>query len=219
MSKKIKVLIVDDHPIVRDGLAYILNKEADISVCGYAEDADGTLDAIKKLSPDITIVDISLKGSKSGLELTKNIHGLYPDLPILVMSMHDESLYAQRVIRSGARGYVSKHEMSSTIVQAIRRVMDGKVYLSDNQTSKFIDELVVNQSKIVTTSIEKLTNKELDVFRLIGQGKKTSEIAADLGVSIKTIDTHRLRIKNKLNMKSSSELIKYAVEWMLSQNG
>lgn len=217
-SKKIKVLIVDDHPIVRDGLAYIFGKESDMEICGYVEDADAAVAAIEKLSPDIAIVDISLKGNKSGLELTRLLHTSHPKLYVLILSMHDEALYAQRVIRSGARGYVTKHEMSSTIVAAVRKVLSGKIYLSDTQTSRFIDDLVVNQNKIVTTTVEKLTNKELDVFRLIGQGKKNSEIADALNVSIKTIDTHRLRIKNKLGMKSGAELIKYAVEWFMHQS-
>ena len=214
MNQGISILIVDDHPIVRDGLEYLLRKEPDLSICGYAEDADTALLSIEQYKPDIAIVDISLKGGKSGLELTNTIRKLYPRLPVLILSMHDEFLYAQRLIRSGARGYVSKHEMTDAIVQAIRKVMSGGVYLSDTQTSKFIDDLMFKQNKTVTTSVEKLTNTELNVFRLIGDGKKTSDIAAELQVSVKTIDTHRLRIKRKLSLNNSSELIKFAVEWM-----
>ena len=214
MNQGISILIVDDHPIVRDGLEYLLRKESDLSICGYAEDADTALLSIEQYKPDIAIVDISLKGGKSGLELTNTIRKLYPRLPVLILSMHDEFLYAQRLIRSGARGYVSKHEMTDAIVQAIRKVMSGGVYLSDTQTSKFIDDLMFKQNKTVTTSVEKLTNTELNVFRLIGDGKKTSDIAAELQVSVKTIDTHRLRIKRKLSLNNSSELIKFAVEWM-----
>lgn len=213
MGQRISILIVDDHPIVRDGLEYLLSKESDLFICGYAEDAENALLSIDEHKPDIIIIDISLKGGKSGLELTNTIKKLHPTLPVLILSMHDEFLYAQRSIRSGARGYVSKHEMTDAIVQAIRKVMSGGVYLSDTQTSKFIDELMFKQNKIVTNPIDKLTNKELAVFRLIGDGRKTSDIAAELQVSVKTIDTHRLRIKRKLNLKNSSELIKFAVEW------
>jgi DNA-binding NarL/FixJ family response regulator len=213
MDSVIKILIVDDHPIVRDGLEHILHKEEDMHICAYAEDAETAIAAINEHTPDIAIVDISLKGEKSGLELTKKIHSLYPKLPVLILSMHDESTYAQRVIRLGARGYIMKHEMTSAIVQAIRKVIDGDIYLSNKMTSRFLDDLMFEQSRNVKSNVEKLTNRELEVFRLMGEGKMTSEIAETLAVSVKTIDTHRLRIKEKLNLKNSSELIKYAVEW------
>jgi DNA-binding NarL/FixJ family response regulator len=214
METGARILIVDDHPIVRDGLEYLISKENDLRICGYAENTTAALEAIAMYKPDIAIVDISLKGGRNGLELTSTIKELYPQLPVIILSMHEESIYAQRAIRLGARGYVTKHEMTSAIVQAIRKVMSGSIYLSESQASRLVDDLMFDQDKIVTNSVEKLTNKELRVFSLIGQGKKTSDIAAELQVSVKTIDTHRLRIKQKLRLTNSSELIKYAVEWM-----
>jgi DNA-binding NarL/FixJ family response regulator len=217
MNRTVRILVIDDHPIVRDGLEHLLAREEDLVICGFAEDAESGMKTIDEVQPDLAIVDISLKAGKSGLELTKLIHAQYPALPVLILSMHDESLYAERVIRSGARGYVMKHEMTSTIVNAIRQVMSGKIFLSEKMTSRLLDNLMFDQPQKITNPVEKLTDRELEVFRLMGQGTRTSEIAGKLKVSVKTIDTHRLRIKNKLNLKSSSELIKFAVEWTGNQ--
>ncbi len=211
-----RILIIDDHPIVRDGLEHLLSREEDLHICGQAEDAENGLTALDTTNPDLVIVDISLQGSISGLELTKIIHEKYPDLPILVLSMHDEALYAERVIRSGAKGYIMKHEMTGTIVNAIRMVMNNKVYLSERMTSRFLNELSQDKSQKIQNPIDNLSNRELEVLRLVGQGMKTSEIAEKLHVGIKTIDTHRHRIKNKLNMKNSAEMVKFAIEWINS---
>ena len=173
---------------------------------------------IKNKLYDLLIIDISLKGSINGLELTKTINNIYPNLPILILSMYDESIYAERAIRAGARGYVMKQEMTETIVDAIKRIIGGKIYLSDDMSSKLLDELMFKQNIRVKNTIEKLTDRELEVFQLIGQGYKTQDIATKLCLSIKTIDTYRIRIKEKLNLKDSSELTKIAIEWVHNNN-
>jgi len=207
------IFIVDDHPIVCDGLKQLLDHEEDMTVCGMAENANLAVEAINSKEPDIMVVDISLKGGISGIELTKGIKSRYPNLPVLVLSMHDETLYAERAIRAGARGYVMKHEMTGTIVKAIRHIMNGKIFLSERMTSRLLDELMFNQNHKIGTSIETLTNRELEVFQFIGEGYRTSDIARKLNLSVKTIDTYRLRIKTKLNLKDSTELVKLAIEW------
>lgn len=164
------------------------------------------------------IIDISLKGSINGLELTKTINNIYPDLPILILSMYDESIYAERAIRAGARGYVMKQEMTGTIVNAIKRIIEGKIYLSDDMSSKLLDELMFKQNVRIGNTIEKLTDRELEVFRLIGHGYKTQDIAKKLCLSIKTIDTYRIRIKEKLSLSDSTELTKIAIEWVHNNN-
>jgi len=213
MNKETRILVIDDHPIVRDGLEHLLSRESDLLICGQAEDAEAGLKALEETSPDLVIVDISLQDGISGLELTKIITEKYPELPILVLSMHDEALYAERVIRSGARGYIMKQEMTGTIVDAIRMVMEGRVYLSERMKTRLIDEKIHQNTKRVQNPVERLSNRELEVLRLIGQGMKTSEIAEKLKVATKTIDTHRYRLKNKLDLKSGAELVKFAVEW------
>ena len=217
-KKQINVLIVDDHPIVREGLKQLLNNQEEIIVSGSVEDANSALKEIKNKLYDLLIIDISLKGSINGLELTKTINNIYPNLPILILSMYDESIYAERAIRAGARGYVMKQEMTETIVDAIKRIIGGKIYLSDDMSSKLLDELMFKQNIRVKNTIEKLTDRELEVFQLIGQGYKTQDIATKLCLSIKTIDTYRIRIKEKLNLKDSSELTKIAIEWVHNNN-
>jgi DNA-binding NarL/FixJ family response regulator len=213
MNKEVKVFVVDDHPIVRDGLQLLLNREDDLEVCGLAENANQAIRDIEKIKPDLVVVDISLKGGVSGIELTKGIKKRYPNLPVLVLSMHDEAIYAERAIRAGARGYIMKQEMTGAIVTAIRRIMAGKIFLSEKMTSRLLDELMFNQNTRIETPIESLTNRELEVFHLIGEGNRTRDIAKKLNLSVKTIDTYRLRIKTKLNVKNSTELVKLAIEW------
>jgi DNA-binding NarL/FixJ family response regulator len=208
-----RIFVVDDHPIVYQGLEQLLDCEEDLAICGYAVEANSAIKDIEKLKPDIVIVDISLKGSISGIELIKAVKKRFPNVVILVLSMHDESLYAERAIRAGARGYVKKEELTGTIVDAIREVMDGGLYLSESMTSRLLNSLYYEQPERVTASTEKLTDRELEVLRLIGMGYTTIEIAKELNVSGKTISTHRLRIRHKLNLKSNSELIRYAVQW------
>ena len=208
-----KILVVDDHPIVRDGLADLINKEKDIVVCGWAEDIPQTIKAIKNLKPDVVTVDISL-GDTSGLELIKDIKTRFPSLPILALSMHQESFYAERAIRAGAKGYITKQEATKKVIMAIRQVLDGRLYLSEKMKEKVLRSLLGdNGSGAGTSPIDRLTDRELDVFSLLGQGRGTRQIAEQLCLSIKTIETYRSRIKEKLNISSSSELLLYAFQW------
>ena len=213
-DKITKIFVADDHPIVFQGIEQLLNREEDLSVCGSAVDAHGAIKAIEKLKPNLVIVDISLKGSVSGIELIKGIRKRFPHTYTLVLSMYDESLYAERAIRAGARGYVRKEELTGTIVKAIRQVLSGKIYLSETMTSRLLNNLIYDQTEKLGVSTEKLTNRELEVLDLVGNGYSTIEIAKELNLSVKTISTHRLRIRNKLNLKNNSELIKYAVQWV-----
>ncbi len=213
-----KILVVDDHPIVREGLADLINREKDIVVCGWAEDTPQTIKAIKNLKPDVVTVDISL-GDTSGLELIKDIKTRFPGLPILALSMHQESLYAERAIRAGAKGYITKQEATKKVITAIRQVLDGRLYLSEKMKEKVLHSLLGdNGSGAGTSPIDRLTDRELDVFSLLGQGRGTRQIAEQLCLSVKTIETYRARIKEKLNISSSSELLLYAFQWANRQS-
>ncbi len=212
-NKRMKIMVVDDHPIIHEGLEHLLSQEEDMVVCGYAESAKDAITEIDRLNPDLVLVDIILKGSVGGIDLVKEIRSRYPDLKTLVLSMHDENLYAERAIRAGAMGYLMKEELRGTIVKAIRQIMDGKIYLSENMISKFLDDFMFDQQEKIGPNIDKLSDRELEVFQLIGQGYKTNEIAKKLDVSVKTIGTYRMRMQEKLNLESSASLIKYAVEW------
>jgi DNA-binding NarL/FixJ family response regulator len=213
-----KILVVDDHPIVRDGLADLINKEKDIVVCGWAEDIPQTIKAIKNLNPDAVTVDISLRDA-SGLELIKDIKTRFPSLPILALSMHEESFYAERAIRAGARGYITKQEATKKVIMAIRQVLDGRLYLSEKMKEKVLSSLLGdNGSGADASPIDRLTDRELDVFSLLGQGRGTRQIAEQLCLSVKTIETYRARIKEKLNLSSSSELLLYAIQWANRQS-
>jgi len=208
-----KVLVVDDHPIVREGLADLINKEKDIAVCGWAEDIPNTIKAIKKLKPDVVTVDISLRGV-SGLELIKDIRTHFPSLPILALSMHQESLYAERAIRAGAKGYITKEEATKKVITAIRQVLDGRLYLSEKMKEKVLHSLLGDKgSRAGASPIDRLTDRELEVFSLLGQGRGTRQIAEQLCLSVKTIETYRSRIKEKLSLNSASELLLYAFQW------
>lgn len=213
MTKKKKIMVVDDHPIVHQGLEMLLGHESNLEICGYAATANEAIDKIKDLEPHLVLVDISLKGGVSGIDLIKGIRDRYPAVETLVLSMHDESIYAERVIRAGARGYVKKEELTKTIVNAIQTVLEGRIYLSNTMTTSLLKDLYYDQVGKVKVSIDKLTDRELEVLRFISRGYRTSDIAKKLNVSVKTIDSHRLRIKRKLNLKSSAEMIKFAVEW------
>lgn len=215
MSEKvINILVVDDHPIVAQGIIQLLENEKDIKVCSIAENANKALEIINRENPDMAIIDISLKDGMGGLELTKSIKSIRSDFPVLILSMHDESLYAERAIRAGARGYVMKDQMTQTIIKAIRQVMDGKIFLSEDMSFKLLDELMFNKREKTLNFLDNLTDRELEVFQFIGQGYKTQEIADRLCLSAKTIDTYRMRIKEKLSLNDSNELIKVAIEWV-----
>lgn len=210
-----KIFIVDDHPIVRKGLSQLIDQEADLVTCGEASDAQSALQILMKLKPDLAIVDISLQGM-DGIELTKNIRARYGNLPVLIISMHDESLYAERALRAGARGYIMKQEATEKMMEAIRRVIRGDLYISEKVSAGIVKKFVDGKSKRSSSPEELLSDRELEVFRLVGQGFGTRQIAEELRVSVKTVETYRANIKEKLNLKNARELIKHAVYWLES---
>jgi len=206
------VLVVDDHELMRMALVQLIGQEQDLAVCGEAEDTPGALKAIEELEPDIAIVDISLKQSH-GIELIKDIKARRPDFPILVLTMHDESFYAERVLRAGAKGYVTKAEVSSKVIEGIRKVLDGEVYISDAMASKVLTRLVGQKGGQPSFPIDTLSDREFEVFEMIGQGMQSREIARRLHLSRKTVDAHREHIKKKLSLESATDLLMYAVQW------
>jgi DNA-binding NarL/FixJ family response regulator len=214
VAERTRVLIVDDHPIVRQGLAQMINQEVDLMVCGEAEDAQNALQAVAELHPDLVLVDLSLKGG-SGLDLIRTLRTRQSTLPVLVVSMHDESLYVERALRVGARGYIMKHEATDIMMSAIRRVLRGEIYVSDKMMTKLLGRLLPGDSPDTSASIlERLSNRELEVFRLIGEGHSTRHIAAVLHVSIKTVESHRAHVKEKLQLNDTTELVRYAMQWV-----
>jgi DNA-binding NarL/FixJ family response regulator len=212
---KMRILVVDDHPIVRQGLVQMINHEPDMEVCGQAEDAHIALQSIDKLKPDMAVVDVSLQGA-SGIELMKNVKNLHPHFKMLALSMHDESLYAERALKAGARGYIMKQEAPEKVISAIRKVLAGEIYVSENMTSRMVHKLV-DGAEDGATGIESLTDRELEVFRLIGLGHGTKQIADELFLSVKTIESYRAHIKEKLALDNATELIQHAIQWVNSE--
>ncbi len=212
-----RILLVDDHAVVRYGIAQIINREADLVVCGEEENAGNALSAIAKVRPDLVIADISLKDS-SGLELMRNIKAQYEKLPVLVVSAHDESVYAEVAFRAGAMGYVMKGEPLERVVTAIRRVLGGNLYVSDALAARMLEQQFRGKTSPKQSPAENLSDRELEVFQMIGEWKKTSEIAAELHLSIKTIEYYREQIKRKLNLKNSAELTQRATSWVQREN-
>lgn len=211
-GRKIKVLIVDDHPIVRQGIAQLINQEADLISCCGASSAQETLDIMESCTPDILLVDISLDGV-SGIELVKMLKSRHPKTPALVISMHDESLYAERALRAGARGYIMKQEATEKVLTAIRHVLHGDIYLSERMQGKILQRVLSGDDSGLSP-IDLLSDRELEVFRLIGHGFATSDIARELSRSVKTVETHRAHLKDKLSLKNAAELTRYAVQWI-----
>jgi DNA-binding NarL/FixJ family response regulator len=207
-----RIFIVDDHPIVREGLKVLINHHEDLKVCGEADDIKGALKGVALTQPDVVITDIGLKES-DGLELTKDLRALYPDLPIIVLSVHDESTYAERALRSGARGYLMKEVVSDHIVEAIHTVVRHELYVSDEIARRLLHKIVGNKSSQPTSATDALSDRELEIFKLIGQGLKASQIAKQLHLSVKTVETYRSRIKDKLDIKEANALLQYAIEW------
>jgi DNA-binding NarL/FixJ family response regulator len=211
---KARVLLVDDHPILRKGLAQMINLEQDLMVCGEAEDAGKAFELVGTLQPDVAVVDISLK-TGNGIELVKNVKARYPELPILVLSMHDESLYAERALRAGSLGYIMKEEATEQVLVAIRRVMKGEIFLSEKMKSRMLQQLTTGgRNKVVVSPIENLTDRELEVFRLIGEGRSTRQIAGELHLSVRTVEAYREYIKSKLNLRNATELVQHAFHWV-----
>ncbi|MBU1691743.1 MAG: response regulator transcription factor [Gammaproteobacteria bacterium] len=219
--KKSNVLIVDDHPIVRQGIAQLINREDDMRVCCEAGDADQALEEIAKCDSgcktDIALVDMSLPGI-SGLELVKTLRSRFPEIQILVISTHDESLYAERALRAGAKGYIMKQEATAKVLIAIRHILSGEVYLSEKMRSKILQRIIDNRFETPSSPVSHLSDKEIDVLRLIGKGLRTSEIAAELSRSVKTVEAHRANLKEKLGLKNATELVRFAVQWVESES-
>jgi DNA-binding NarL/FixJ family response regulator len=212
-DNRTRILLVDDHAVVRYGIAQLINRERDLVVCGEEEEASKALSAIGSLNPDLVIADISLKDS-SGLELMRNIKAQYPKLPVLVVSAHDENIYAEIAFRAGALGYLMKDQALEKVLPAIRRVLSGAIYVSDALGARMLQQQVRGHTDINQSPVQGLSDREMEVFQLIGQWKKTREIAEELHLSIKTIEYYREQIKRKLNLKSASELTQYATSWV-----
>jgi DNA-binding NarL/FixJ family response regulator len=212
---KARVLLVDDHPILRKGMAQLINQELDMMVCGEAEEAPKAFELVGTLNPDVALVDISLKGG-NGLELIKNIKARYPDLPLLVLSMHDETLYAERALRAGSLGYIMKEEAIEKVLTAIRQVLAGEMFLSDRMKGRLLNQLVGGRIKQGGSSIDSLSDRELEVFRMIGEGRGTRQIAEELRLSIRTVEAYREYIKDKLNLKNGTELVQHAFSYVHS---
>jgi DNA-binding NarL/FixJ family response regulator len=208
-----RVFIVDDHTMFREGLRQLIEYEPGMTVCGGAPDAEKAMEGIRQTKPDVVIVDITLADS-SGLDLVKTIKSEYEDLPVLVVSMHEESLYAERALRAGAMGYVMKNEPAKTVTAAIHSVLSGEMYLSRKMSSSVISKFMRGQPEEPMSPLEILSDRELEVFRMIGQGKGTRQIAQDLDVSIPTVQSFRNRIKEKLHLKSAPELALHAIHWV-----
>ena len=207
-----RVLIVDDHPIVRQGLRRIMENEDDLLVCGEAESVREARTAIKELNPDVMIVDISLKQG-DGIELVRDVRAHHAQLPILVLSMHDETIYAERMLSAGANGYIMKLAASEQFLIALRRVLDGGIYVSEAVGNNMIQKFAAGGAYISANPVDRLSNRELQVLHMIGKGMSTRETAASLNLSIKTVESHRQRIKRKLNLQTGTQLVQYAVNW------
>jgi DNA-binding NarL/FixJ family response regulator len=211
---KKRLLILDDHPMMREGLAQLINNEPDLIVCGEAGTGKEGLDLIGKLNPDLLLADISLP-DKNGLEVIKDTQALHSGVAVLVISMHDESLYAERVLRAGARGYIMKQEGGKKLMEAIRQVLGGKIYVSEKMSSNILESLSASRKE--GRALENLTDREFEILQLLGQGKSTREIAEQNHLSPKTVEAHRANIKRKLNFKTGPELVRYAVRWVETQ--
>lgn len=212
-SRKHKIYIVEDHPIFLDGISQLINKEDDMFVMGGCESSGECLKIIKETMPDLIIVDITLKDS-CGIELTKEIKKKYPNLPVLILSMHEELIFADRVLKAGARGYITKREATTKVIDAIRRVLQGKIYICDTMIDHFLERSITGVQNFNESPVEKLSEREFEVFNLIGKGMTNRSIAEVLSVSTNTISTYRERIKDKLNLQNNAELNRYAMQWI-----
>jgi DNA-binding NarL/FixJ family response regulator len=214
VAKKNRVLVVDDHPIVRQGMALLINREPHLEVCGESAEAGAAMEAVERLRPDIVIVDLSLNGP-DGMDLIKAIRGR-STVPVLVLSMHDELTYADRALRAGANGYIMKQEATTRVLTAVRKILSGDVYLSDRASNRVVKQFVRGSARD-KSPIAELSDRELEVFRLIGQGHATRQIAEELHLSVKTVESYQAHIKEKLSLRSARELVQHAILWSLSQ--
>ena len=210
--RKRRIFLVDDHPLVREGLANLINGQNDLIVCGEAEDSAGAITGIAKTRPDVALVDISLK-NESGLELVKNLENQFPLVALIVLSMHDEALYAERALRAGARGYVMKRESTKSVLASIRRVLEGGVYVSERVVNSMARRFSSSAKEAESSPVERLSDRELEIFRLLGQGRTTAQIAEDLHLSLKTVQAYCARAKEKFGVSSLGELLRAAIRW------
>ena len=215
-SGKRRIIVVDDHPLFRKGVVQMLSSEPDLEVRAEAESSPAALDLMRRTPLDMAIVDIGLHGSANGIELTKSIKAEHPDLPVLVLSMHDEMLYADRALRAGARGYLMKREALDSVITAVRTVLSGEIYLSATMAKRMIAEHV-GGGRGGKSAIDKLTDRELEVLQLIGEGTEVRDIAEKLHISAKTVEAHRGHIKEKLNLNNAREVARFAVQWVEQQ--
>jgi len=212
VAPKHRIFVVDDHPLVREGLTNLINGQDDLMVCGEAEDSAQAIAGITKTQPDIALIDISLK-NESGLELVKNLQKQSPPVALIVLSMHDEALYAERALRAGARGYVMKRETTKNVLTAIRRVLAGSVYVSERVVNSMARRFALSNKELATSPVDRLSDREMEIFRLLGQGCTTSQIADDLHLSVKTVQAYCTRAKEKFGVDSFGELIRLAIRW------
>ncbi|MBV8742170.1 MAG: response regulator transcription factor [Sinobacteraceae bacterium] len=217
LARPRRVLLVDDHPIVRQGLRRMIELESDLMVCGEAQTEKEARAAIRALSPDVVIVDISL-GQGDGLELVRDVHAQLPNLPMLVLSMHDELIYGERLLAAGASGYIMKHAASALLLVALRAVLAGGVYLSESLARNLGTAMGCINGGVSPDPIGRLSNRELQVLSLIGRGLSSREAAEGLGLSVKTVETHRQSLKRKLNLATNAQLLQYAINWYLSRS-
>lgn len=215
-SVKRRVLIVDDHPVFRHGISALINAEADFTVCGEAASSPAALEAMRTLKPDVAMLDISLPGT-NGIELIKLMKAEYPKLPLLMLSMHDESLYALRALRAGALGYVMKAEALTHVLDALRKVLKGEIYVSPHLSERLIFQAIQSVDGGMGSPVDKLSDRELEVLELLGRGFGTKEIAAELHLSVKTIETHRAHIKEKLGFRDAGEMVRFAIDWVAQE--
>jgi DNA-binding NarL/FixJ family response regulator len=212
-----RVFLVDDHPLVREWLTNLINQQMDLTVCGESETAPQALQAIAAAKPDIAVVDLSLKDS-SGIELIKSLKESHPDVAVLVLSMHDESQYAERALRAGAKGYVMKRETTRKVIEAIRRILEGRIYVSEKVAESMAGHVAQRKSSPDRSPVEQLSDRELEVFEMLGQGQGTRQIAESLRVSVKTVQAYCARIKEKLTLSSATELLREAIRWNEAKN-
>ena len=212
VPRKSRIFIVDDHPLVREGLVNLINAQDDLIVSGEAEDCSQAIRGISKDRPNVALIDISLK-NESGLELVKDLGTRFPEVALIVLSMHDEALYAERALRAGAHGYVMKRETSKSVLVSIRRVLEGGVYVSDKIVNRMARRLSSSRKAAARSPVERLSDRELEIFRLLGQGRTTSEIAVDLNLSLKTVQAYCARAKEKFGVASLTELLRAAIRW------
>jgi DNA-binding NarL/FixJ family response regulator len=213
---KKRILVVDDHPIVRQGLALLINREPDLVVCGEAEEAMGAMHVLASSRPDLAIVDISLSGP-DGIDLLKSVRTTHPTLPVLILSMHDESVYAERALRAGANGYIMKQEATENVLVAVRRILNGEIYVSARIANQMLRHYITGTGTLRDSSIADLSDRELEVFRLIGEGHGTRQIAEKLHLSVKTVESYQAHIKEKLSLRSSRELMQRAIQWNMNE--